>query len=133
GASHDSRERYPPPRCHPGTRTEVISHLMNHLGSTHSSANTLWLHGAVGIGKSAISQTAAEICEEKCYSLATFFFSRTSPENNERKLVPTIAHQLAQSIPTLKHYLNRSLEGDPTILEKSPTVQIQKLLLDPLR
>ncbi|TFK34753.1 hypothetical protein BDQ12DRAFT_715090 [Crucibulum laeve] len=134
GAHHDSSERSPPPRCHPGTRTQVISRVMHYLGNSHRSSGVLWLNGAVGAGKSTISQTVAEMCEEKSCIFATFFFSRTTPDrDNERRLVPTIVYQLAQAIPALKSYVNHALENDPTILEKSPATQIRKLLVEPLR
>ena len=96
GAAYDSQERFPAPRCHPGTRTELLNKIEEWIGAGagRGAMDLLWLHGPAGAGKSAIAQTVAEICAERGQLAASFFFSRSSPDRNALKhLFPTIAVQ----------------------------------------
>ena len=93
----------------------------------------LRLHGPAGTGKSAISQTIAELCQELSLLAATFFFSRDSREcNTGKRLVATLAYQLAMHIPALKDRIEEVIESDPGVVTKSMGVQLQKLILQPL-
>lgn len=94
----------------------------------------LWLHGPAGAGKSAIAQTIAEMCHALGLLLASFFFSRTAGgRNNEKKLIPTIAYQIAISFPTTREHIEQAVESDPSLVDKSLEAQIQSLLIQPLR
>ncbi|TFK36571.1 hypothetical protein BDQ12DRAFT_699597 [Crucibulum laeve] len=122
GASHDSAERYPPPKCHPKTREAILNTIL-----------VLWLYGPAGAGKSAIAQTAAEICRDKKWLAASFFFSRSSKDRNtEHHLVATLAYQLAIAIPEAKDVILKVVEEDPSIFFKSVEVQAKELLLSPI-
>ncbi|KAJ7118213.1 hypothetical protein C8R44DRAFT_566355, partial [Mycena epipterygia] len=56
-ALHNSVERYPQPKCHPETRTEILDNLWNWACGIESSSNNtaasniLWLYGPAGAGK----------------------------------------------------------------------------------
>ncbi|KAJ6503615.1 hypothetical protein C8R45DRAFT_775763, partial [Mycena sanguinolenta] len=58
-AIHDSVESYPPPRCHPETRTQILGDLHGWVLDKSPKHNILWLYGLAGAGKSAIMQTLA--------------------------------------------------------------------------
>ncbi|KAF8148828.1 hypothetical protein B0H34DRAFT_735440 [Crassisporium funariophilum] len=134
GASHDSAERYPPPRCHPETRTSVINSILEWVADFERICNILWLYGPAGAGKSAIAQTIAELCEKSKQLGASYFFSRmVSGRNNARNLFSTIAYQLAQSIPEILDFIEETVRRDPTIVNKSMDVQLQKLIVEPFR
>ncbi len=48
-AMHDSGIRYDPPKCHPGTRTAILEHIMQWIfGSDDKDALILWLYGPSG-------------------------------------------------------------------------------------
>src|SRR5712671_4399066 len=47
--------------CMAGTRQEVIGQIVQWIDG-NSDKPMCWLHGAAGSGKSAISQTVAELC-----------------------------------------------------------------------
>jgi len=61
GAMHDSSERGPPPRCHPGTRKKVADDIVQWLEDLNASTSVLWVNGRAGVGKSALMQTMAEL------------------------------------------------------------------------
>jgi len=136
GALYNSFERdlLDAPKCHPHTRVAVINKLIDWLtGKIDDQALIMWLYGAAGAGKSAIVHTLAEICDEKGWLLATFFFWKTAPErNNASRFVATIAHQIAQAIPAVREFIEAALNDSRHVLDLSMDTQLSKLILEPL-
>ena len=132
GASHDAIERFPPPRCHPETRTAVLEHIHQWIQTSEPTSKILWLHGPAGAGKSAIAQTIAEQTEEKELA-ASFFFSRGKPGRDSSTLLwATIAFQLAKSIPEIRDGIGGTVVRHPDIVQKSLEIQWKNLIVDPL-
>ncbi|KAJ7085057.1 hypothetical protein C8R44DRAFT_651294 [Mycena epipterygia] len=129
-ALHNSAERYPQPKCHPETRTEILDNLWN--WTCNSASNILWLYGPAGAGKSAIAQTLCQILEAESSVAASFFFKRGhASRGNANRLFSTIAYQLAVLLPGVKHFISQSVENDPAIVHKSLSIQLQKLIIEP--
>ncbi|KAJ6537236.1 hypothetical protein DFH09DRAFT_1178303 [Mycena vulgaris] len=134
GASYDSLERYPPPRCHPQTRKVVFEIILAWTNNTMAGPRVLWVHGDPGSGKSAISQTVAEYCAQSGQLGATFFFSHGKKTLSDGMLLfPTIAYKLANVIPELRAPLSRAIQADPSILTQSLELQVQKLIVEPYK
>ncbi|KAK7027545.1 hypothetical protein VNI00_015179 [Paramarasmius palmivorus] len=133
GAHHDSGARFPPPRCHEGTRTKVQKSILDWAQSDDPNNEPLcWLSGPAGVGKSAIAQTIAETTNEGSL-IASFFFWRGDPQrNNPSKLFLVIAHGLALRYPELRHSIGQVIKEKPSILKASIDVQLQKLIIEPL-
>ncbi|KAF8173244.1 hypothetical protein K438DRAFT_1772339 [Mycena galopus ATCC 62051] len=133
GASYDSIERHPPPRCHPQTRKMVFEIILSWTENTPHGPPILLVHGPSGSGKSAISQTVAEYCAESGQLGATFFFSHGKGDLSDgRLLVPTIAYKLAAKIPGLRAPLSRAIQSNASILSQgSLEVQILKFIIEP--
>lgn len=94
----------------------------------------MWLNGAAGAGKSAIAQTLAEICENECIPLASFFFSRLDgTRNTERMLFSTLAYQLALKLPGSKEIIVNTIENDPLIFQRSLATQLRDLIVRPIQ
>ncbi|KAF8989268.1 hypothetical protein BDQ17DRAFT_1334146 [Cyathus striatus] len=130
GASHQSEERYDAPKCHPDTRAAAINDIMSWVDSKDPDKRIMWLHGPAGAGKSAIAQTVAELCFMKEILVASFFFSRTATEtgrDNGTKLVPTIAHQLGNTVGHAKEIIINELERDDALLSHSMEVQMENI------
>ncbi|KAJ7847075.1 hypothetical protein B0H13DRAFT_1532541, partial [Mycena leptocephala] len=72
-ALFNSAERFPQPRCHPGTRTKMLDDLYNWATSDNSVRPIRWLHGPAGAGKSAIMQTLSQKLQEAGCLGGTFF------------------------------------------------------------
>ena len=120
GATHDSQERDPAPRCLPGTRKEVLEKIEKWVKAGSKGKSILWLHGPAGAGKSAIAQTVAETCAGCDKLAASFFFARTVATRNTLKhLFPTIAVQIALSAPEKRRRFDKILKGDPYIAERA--------------
>ena len=134
-AIHDSSERYPPPRCHPETRTSVRAVIICWIEDPNPTYFVLWLYGPAGAGKSAILQSTAE----ECYAMeshfgGSFFFSRGKPGRNQGHfLFSTIAYQLAMNLPYLRTHIDSAMQADPSLYTKSMMVQMRSLIIDSFR
>ncbi|OOQ86570.1 WD domain protein [Penicillium brasilianum] len=132
GAAFDSYVDQHEDQCLPGTRTDLLSQI-GEWASSPQGRCIFWLNGIAGTGKSTISRTMA-----KSFSLsqslgASFFFKRGEGDRgNARKLFPTIARQLAISIPEITPVLEEIVRENPGIITKTMREQFEKLLLQPL-
>ncbi|KAJ2929885.1 hypothetical protein H1R20_g7207, partial [Candolleomyces eurysporus] len=78
----------------------------------------------------------AERCKAGGVLVATFFFASWSASIGRRRktaLVATIAHQLAEHREDLKTAISSAIEKNPGVFEKNLHVQIETLVLAPLR
>ncbi|KAF9450019.1 hypothetical protein P691DRAFT_726831 [Macrolepiota fuliginosa MF-IS2] len=130
---HDSSARAYPPRCHPGTRKRLRSHISRWGVGNGSNRRMLWVLGPAAVGKSAVAQATAEEFDEMERFGASFFFSRQSHINNPDWVIPTLVYQLATKYRQYKHIITQRLVDDPLILEKNRRVQFRKLIIEPFR
>jgi len=105
----------------------------NNCNKIDTDAFIMWLYGAAGAGKSAIAQTIAELCEEHKLLLASFFFFRAdSLRSDSKRLIATIAYQVAVVIPDVRGLMEAAIDNDPHLLSRSLTTQFTALIVDPL-
>ncbi|KAJ7089926.1 hypothetical protein C8R44DRAFT_957736, partial [Mycena epipterygia] len=85
-------------------------------------------------GKSAVAQSLCQKLEAECCLTANFFFKRGhESRGNATRLFSTIAYQLAVILPQLNDIISQIVEKDPAIFEKSFSIQLQKLIVEPCR
>ncbi|KAJ7689258.1 hypothetical protein B0H14DRAFT_2205520, partial [Mycena olivaceomarginata] len=124
--------RYPQPKCHPETRTEMLEKLWNWTRGKYPGNRILWLHGPAGAGKSAIAQSLCQKLEAEGCLGGAFFFKRGHPSRgNGNKLFPTLAYQLSRCRPEFKHAICQAVEDDPSITACSISIQLQQLIVEP--
>ena len=132
GAFHDSSVRYPPPKCHPGTREKVLRRIKDWI--EEGTSRILWLFGSAGVGKSAIAQTIAEHCLANDKLGAAFFFRGGDPHRNDAdRLFPTLAWQLMSSVPEIEVHISASMKKDPFLPTRSIQTQFEQLIAKPFR
>lgn len=121
-------------RCDPGTRVTLIDTIKKWVDTKSRDAPSVcWLNGPAGYGKSALSQTIAELCAENSRLAASFFFLRGAGARSRiDRLIPTLAYHISVSIPTSKTVIEKVLDEEPFILSTSLTHQFQKLVIEPL-
>ncbi|KAJ7090129.1 hypothetical protein C8R44DRAFT_861333 [Mycena epipterygia] len=133
-ASHDAGDRYPQPRCHPETRTDILAALHNWSSEEDPKSRIFWLYGPAGAGKSAITQS---FCQKRATQRrlgGSFFFKRGHlSRGRAMKLFPTIAYHLAVALPEFKVAVVKRVEEDPSIFDKSLSIQLQELIVEPFR
>ncbi|KAB8255441.1 hypothetical protein BDV32DRAFT_130723 [Aspergillus pseudonomiae] len=118
--------------CIQGTRTELLTEVAE-WGDSPSRECIFWLNGMAGTGKSTISRTVAASFRRASILGASFFFQRgAGDQGNAKRLFPTIAWQLAYSVPSLASSIKRTVENKPDITTKSIREQFNELLLQPL-
>ncbi|KAJ7830230.1 hypothetical protein B0H14DRAFT_3464983 [Mycena olivaceomarginata] len=131
-ASHTAGERYNEPGCHPETRKDIIADLLTRALRDDPSGSILWVHGPAGAGKSALMQSLCEELAKKGRLAGSFFFKRGHPSRGRAmKLFPTIAYQVAFLSPQLKGALGACIANDPAIVDKQPSKQLQKPVVEP--
>ncbi|KAM6491020.1 hypothetical protein JOM56_013259, partial [Amanita muscaria] len=90
-------------------------------------------NGPAGVGKSAIAQTIANSYDQDKLG-ATFFFFRSDPVRNDgNRLFPTLAWQLALSVPDVNELIGVSLDKHPDIPRKAIEIQFSKLINHPFQ
>ncbi|RXW12673.1 hypothetical protein EST38_g13180 [Candolleomyces aberdarensis] len=140
GAIHDSAERCDAPKCHPETRVAVQANLYRWIvdgdGEVEQPKKIKWVTGPAGTGKTAVMGSLADRCAKNGVLGATFFFASWSASMGRRRktaFVTTIAHQLAQHRKDLKSAISTAMDNNPGVLEKNLHVQMETLVLAPLR
>ncbi|TFK25113.1 hypothetical protein FA15DRAFT_640025 [Coprinopsis marcescibilis] len=135
-ALYDAMERSNAPRCMEGTRVKLQEDFLGWLDGSHPSSSEtdrFWMTGAAGSGKSSIAQSVAEACAEKGILAATFFFSFRSQEtNNYTRFIPTIAYQMALSIPSATEFIATAMAKDLAVVKRSLKAQLDALIIQPL-
>ncbi|KAJ7280880.1 hypothetical protein C8J57DRAFT_1124354, partial [Mycena rebaudengoi] len=151
-AMYDSADSYPQPRCHPETRVKMLEKLFkwsteskwaesrqssesgHYVETALEGLPVLWLHGPAGAGKSAIMRTFSEQLADAGRLGGAFFFKRGhATRGNAQKLFATLAYQLSLHISQMKLAISQVVEENPSVVARSMSVQIQKLILDPCR
>ncbi|KAJ2926589.1 hypothetical protein H1R20_g10509, partial [Candolleomyces eurysporus] len=125
GALHDSDERCDAPKCHPETRVAVQDEIYGWIihgdpDPEQKITNIKWVTGPAGTGKSAIIGSLADTCKENGRRTKTAF-------------IPTLAYQLARHLPGLKDPVGHAMQDDPLLFKKNLRVQMEALILMPLR
>lgn len=96
----------------------------------------MWITGPAGTGKTAITGSIAETCEERGILAGSFFFSSyagSAERRLKRGLIPTLVYCLLQhdSLECLRDDILSSIRRDPSIFDKRLRDQLQLLLLRP--
>ncbi|PPQ88234.1 hypothetical protein CVT25_005287 [Psilocybe cyanescens] len=132
----DSSARYPPGKCHPGTREKVLKIITDWIIDPAPDHSVIWLYGPAGSGKSAIAQSIAELLWRLYQSqyAGSFFFAAgdNMGRGDGSKLFSTLAYQLAVQFPALMPFINDTLFKDPMLPMRSMEIQIKALIVDPL-
>lgn len=133
GIQFDSQGRIPPPKCHPGTRIDLLKTMAVWRDDAQRAGNIFWGIGPAGCGKTAIAQTFAEECDRIGCLGATLFFSRIYQRDDVSRVIPTLAYQLVNRSLPYKSLLIGLLENHPSATEASLSVQFTKLIEEPIR
>ncbi|KIK61953.1 hypothetical protein GYMLUDRAFT_42372 [Collybiopsis luxurians FD-317 M1] len=134
GAAYDAEQRFPPPNCYPGTRTETLEILRNWVNDSTKTTPIYWLYGAAGVGKSAVAQTISEEFADTQLA-ASFFFSRADTTRNHlQHFFTTITLRLVTSRvlgPILSEYVDLTIRRDRNIIHANLERQFQELIAKP--
>ncbi|RYP17625.1 hypothetical protein DL765_004407 [Monosporascus sp. GIB2] len=131
GASFDSHSDEHDPRCHPGTRTDLLRQITEWAQDPQGKC-IFWLNGMAGTGKSTVSRTVAQSFASKDQLGASFFFKRGEGDRgNAARFFTTITAQLVLKLPGLIPYVRAAIEADPTISGKELKEQFEKLIFQP--
>ncbi|CAG8926838.1 unnamed protein product [Penicillium salamii] len=132
GAEFDSFMDRDEVECLAGTRTELLEEIADWIASPDGKP-IFWLNGMAGTGKSTISRTVARRLKNENTLGASFFFRLGEGDRgNTRKLFPTLARQLARSVPGLAPQIQKAVQVNPDIATRRIDDQFDKLILRPL-
>ncbi|EEB93494.1 hypothetical protein MPER_07836, partial [Moniliophthora perniciosa FA553] len=133
GVTHNPAVREPFLHIHQGTGIEVLDRIRQWF--TQEESNVFWLHGGVGVGKSAIAQAICDEFSEEGRLAASFFFTRTQTDDDHNSigsLVATFALQLAKTNGQRDSFMKGVLSRNgPVLLNTSIQERIRKLVIDP--
>ncbi|KAF4342949.1 vegetative incompatibility het-e-1, partial [Fusarium beomiforme] len=132
GAAFDSHAEEHNPTCLPDTRVELLDDIARWIDDPDAKP-VFWLNGKAGTGKSTISRTVAQLMHSHGDLGASFFFKRGEADRGSLDLfVPTLASQLAQSVPATALAIKNTIDTYPAIIGKGVREQFDKLVREPL-
>ncbi|KIL63299.1 hypothetical protein M378DRAFT_673910 [Amanita muscaria Koide BX008] len=118
------------PECYLNTRTTVCNEIGQWIDESGSeNSPLLWLNGPAGVGKTAVAKTISVLRDQVA---ATFFFS-TSSDRSATTLFPTLAWQLARSIPETREHIIAALKNNGSPQTSQIEEQFDPLILRPLK
>jgi len=130
----DSERRIDEPRCMEETRVELGKELDDWEKSSIDAATMKWVSGGAGDGKTALLLTFADLCRRQKRSVGAFFASnRITNCSDGNRIIPTLAIQLTQALPSTAKYIDRALRDDPLLLSKGREVQMNALIVEPIK
>jgi hypothetical protein len=130
GAASDSSARYPPPRCHPGTRLAILERCLHFIANCNGEKKMRWVFGAAGVGKSAVMQNVAESPGLLVSSKASVFFSINGRDDGT-KAIMTLSYQFAAKSELYCQVIENKIARDPSLLHASMPVQFEKFIIQP--
>ncbi|KAF5346069.1 hypothetical protein D9756_010856 [Leucocoprinus leucothites] len=132
---YNSSARYPPPKCHLGTRNDYIDLTTKWaVGESDRQESILWMRGPFGVGKTAIAQSCAEVLAPINKLAATLFFSRLNVDRDDpRRVFTSIAYQVATKCPSFREVVDKLMAEDPALTTVSLSTQFEHLVVHPLR
>ena len=118
--------------CLPGTRESVLQEAVRWVENPQDR-HVFWLKGLAGTGTSTIAQTFSKAVVDAGSFHASFFCSRSHPDRKDlKRIIPTIAHQLACRSTTLRNRVIGAIKPDPSVAGNSLVSQFKNLVMDPL-
>ncbi|KAB5588539.1 hypothetical protein CTheo_8022 [Ceratobasidium theobromae] len=118
--------------CTAETRENVQEDLRKWVQDPNG-AKVFWMSGMAGTGKTTLAYSLCEWLEKNNQLGASFFCSRTSSSCSDfSRIVPTIAHQLAQFSPPFRSALHQALSENPEVGGQNIVLQFKELLQEPL-
>ncbi|KAF8754545.1 WD domain, G-beta repeat [Rhizoctonia solani] len=118
--------------CTENTRTQILGDLMDWANDPHK-AKIYWMNGMAGTGKTTIACSLCERLDAAGQLAASFFCTRTSRECSEAKrIVPTLAYQIARRSAPFRDALCGVLDRDPDIGTLNTNSQFSSLITKPL-
>ncbi len=133
GVKVNSPKRHLPPRCHQETRRRIRAEVKTWLDGGHQHDKVFLITGPAFVGKSAIAQTVAEYCQDIGCLGGSIFFPDSNISNDPSRVIPTLAHQLANQYPEYAMLVAEELVENPTIVEERFSSQYTMLILSPFR
>jgi hypothetical protein len=130
GAEFDSSSRDPPPRCHPGTRLDVLERCLYFVSHCSGVKKMRWVFGAAGVGKSAIMQSVAEYPELPVSFRVSIFFTINGRDDGTKAIL-TLCYQFAAKSDSYRQIIEQEITRDPSLLRSSMAKQFKRFIVEP--
>ncbi|KAJ3122504.1 hypothetical protein HK100_011975 [Physocladia obscura] len=116
-----------------GTRKQLLDEITVWCANTNSKC-IFWLKGVAGSGKSVIAANVMEMLRVSNKKACAFFCKHSVQDQSDpRKLIQTIAYQLAQLIPSAQQMIQEEIEENEHLLGSSLLLLATKLIIQPLQ
>jgi hypothetical protein len=130
--SYDDQGKLP---CDPNTRTAFRERIRNWVYDISSSSpGIFWLTGDPGSGKSALAASVARFCKDDDILWAQYFINRSIDQTTQpTKYFPSIARQLADRSPEVRHGIYSALQKEKSLLDNFSVHQAQNIFTSALK
>jgi hypothetical protein len=111
-----------------GTRVSLLD-ILWHWSRDFSAPRIFWLDGMAGTGKSAVARSTCQFLSENSLLGGSFFVSRSDESrSNVRRVLPTLAWDLAHQDSRYREGLLKVLGGVPDVADYAIEKQVRYLL-----
>ncbi|KAH8834629.1 WD40-repeat-containing domain protein [Flagelloscypha sp. PMI_526] len=119
--------------CTPKTRVNILEKIILWAKEKKDSllSSLFWIFGLAGTGKSTIAQSVCKILKKEGLLASSYFCSIQLDSKDSKRIVPTIAYDLASRFPGFRDHLAAALHADPKCAFARISDQFRDLLCVP--
>ncbi|KAG6815917.1 hypothetical protein H0H87_010300 [Tephrocybe sp. NHM501043] len=128
-STYDQQGKLP---CDAGSREEVLATIWDWINDHHpiTSQNFLWLTGAPGCGKSAVTATIAQEAKDRHILWAQFFINRNLAHTTDPNMYfPSIARQLSDFSVKVERHVHDTIQAAPSVADRISSRQAAELFI----
>ncbi|KAG6843546.1 hypothetical protein H0H87_003346 [Tephrocybe sp. NHM501043] len=128
-STYDQQGKLP---CDAGSREDVLATIWGWINDHHpmTSQNFLWLTGAPGCGKSAVTATIAQEAKDRRILWAQFFINRNLAHTTDPNMYfPSIARQLSDFSVKVERHVHNTIQEAPSVADHISPRQAAELFV----
>jgi hypothetical protein len=119
--------------CADDTREDIIQEIETWVENTESRSSVYWIRGKMGTGKTTIVRTVADRLEGQGLLGCAYFVSRDGASTDPRRMIQTIAFELANTFEGLRSIICAGITGLRDLHSALLVRMVHALITEPIQ